>query len=133
MSKYHHVKGEDMFVQEIQEYNSEEAQKLPMLDWNEFVEGGYLLEINRRVLHPVGLSMVVIFDNNNPIGVSITDQRKDNEGILLKLTEENISSICEKHKRYTDELLAKELDRLNNVSVTYEEYVQYVQALYVDR
>lgn len=49
----------------------------------EFVDEGYLFEVNRRVLHPLGLALTVSYDDDHPEEVTlagIQDDREDPEG-----------------------------------------------------
>jgi hypothetical protein len=49
------------------------------------LDSGLLFEINRRVLHPFGLALEVISDNNgNPLHIGdLWDYRNDPEGIIF--------------------------------------------------
>jgi len=52
----------------------------------EFVEGGYLQELNREFLHPLGLAMSVIIEEDDDGNVEfggIVDSRDDPEGIVF--------------------------------------------------
>lgn len=53
------------------------------IDATEFREKGYLFEVNRQFLHPLGLALVTKFDEegNESIG-GIWDYRDDPEGML---------------------------------------------------
>lgn len=56
----------------------------PMLSPVELVEGGYLQEINRLLLHPLGLALsVAIYDDEGKATLSVTDCRSDPEGIYF--------------------------------------------------
>lgn len=49
----------------------------------EFVDEGYLQELNRRFLHPLGLALEVFVDNGRPVAFSgVWDYRDDPEGII---------------------------------------------------
>lgn len=51
----------------------------------EFRESGYLQELNRRFLHPLGLAMSVsIDDDDNETFGEIWDSREDPEGICFR-------------------------------------------------
>jgi hypothetical protein len=58
---------------------------MKMMDIKEFVELGYLQELNRLSLHPLGLALVVsIDDETGEYKLSgIWDQRDDPEGIVF--------------------------------------------------
>lgn len=50
----------------------------------EFREGGYLQELNRRFLHPLGLAMSVFVDEDgNETFGNIIDCRDEEEGIIF--------------------------------------------------
>ena len=56
------------------------------IDIKEFVDVGYLQEINRTFLHPLGLALTVKIDKNNNYQIdSILDFRDDDEGIYYDL------------------------------------------------
>ncbi len=59
------------------------AEPLKKMDINEFIDEGYLSEINRRFLHPLGLAMFVSNTDEEPdvwtIG-GVYDDREDEEG-----------------------------------------------------
>lgn len=51
-----------------------------------FVKKGYLQELNRRFLHPLGLALEISIDNNNNEMLSgIWDYRDNNEGIYYDI------------------------------------------------
>jgi hypothetical protein len=51
---------------------------------NQFVELGYLQELNRQFLHPLGIALLVIKDSNgNHTLHAIQDCRDDIEGIIF--------------------------------------------------
>ena len=52
------------------------------LDLKEFREGGYLQELNRRFLHPLGLALEMKIEDDGSTKLSgIWDYRDDSEGI----------------------------------------------------
>lgn len=54
------------------------------LDINEFREFGYLHEVNRQFLHPLGLALVVtISDCGTEKVLGVLDNREDPEGIIF--------------------------------------------------
>jgi hypothetical protein len=61
------------------------------IDIKEFREKGYLQELNRRFLHPLGLALEIIIDddNNEKLG-GIWDYRNDEEGIYYDIEKSNI-------------------------------------------
>ena len=57
---------------------------IPKMDIKEFVEKGYLQELNRQFLHPLGLALEVQIGNENNYSLSgIWDYRNDPEGIYF--------------------------------------------------
>lgn len=54
------------------------------MNLKEFVEIGLLQEINRRILHPMGLALSVYIDDDGKCGWGdIWDYRNDPEGIIF--------------------------------------------------
>lgn len=59
--------------------------ELNLLNINEFVEKGYLQEANRLFFHPLGLSLVVKYDEDSQqfaLG-GVLDCRSDEEGVVF--------------------------------------------------
>ncbi len=57
------------------------AEKIKRINIKEFREKGYLQELNRRFLHPLGLALeVIIVGSEEKLG-GIWDYREDDEGI----------------------------------------------------
>ena len=66
-----------------------------MMDIEEFINEGYLQELNRRFLHPLGLALEASYDHKNehqPWSLSgVWDCRENPEGIKFKsLDEESV-------------------------------------------
>jgi len=60
--------------------------KIKKIDIKEFREKGYLQELNRRFLHPLGLALSIsIGDNGCERLDSIWDYREDKEGIYYDI------------------------------------------------
>lgn len=55
----------------------------------EFIEKGYLQELNRRFLHPLGLALEIVENNSEFKLNGIIDCRKDKEGISFNLKNSN--------------------------------------------
>ena len=57
-----------------------DRQRMPI---GEFVSEGYLQELNRRFLHPLGLALEVVLDEHgNPFAFGgVWDHREDPEGV----------------------------------------------------
>lgn len=53
----------------------------PLMDLREFQDAGYLSEVNRQVLHPLGLALAVMHDDDGEVtGWGVYDDREDPEG-----------------------------------------------------
>jgi hypothetical protein len=54
------------------------------LDWNEFISGGYLQEVNRTFFHPLGLALEAEIKDDRCVGIKgIWDYRDDPEGVIF--------------------------------------------------
>jgi hypothetical protein len=76
------------------------SKKQKYMDIKEFREKGYLQEVNRRFLHPLGLALEIFQDENGTEQISgIWDFREDLEGIYYDLensSEERIATFKQK-------------------------------------
>ena len=64
------------------------------LDLKEFKDGGYLQELNRRFLHPLGLAMAVKVGEDGEVTFdSIWDCRDDVEGIVYDAMKQKASTL----------------------------------------
>ena len=80
------------------------------IDIKEFREKGYLQELNRRFLHPLGLGLEVVLDDNGTETLGgVWDYRNDEEGILYDIS----SSDDERKARFSNnkKFIDSELDR----------------------
>jgi hypothetical protein len=60
------------------------------IDIKEFREKGYLQELNRQFLHPLGLALEIIIEDNGSEKINgIWDYREDQEGIFYDLKNSN--------------------------------------------
>lgn len=89
------------------------------IDIKEFREKGYLQELNRRFLHPLGLALEVIMDNNgNEELGGVWDYREDEEGIYYDISnsDSNRKERFSKNKKFIDDELQsripKRIDKL---------------------
>jgi len=85
------------------------------IDIKEFRSKGYLQELNRRFLHPLGLALEVVIeaDGSEMLG-GIWDYRKDAEGIYFDLKNsdiERINSFKNKETFINSELAKRKLVR----------------------
>ncbi len=62
------------------------SKKVKYLSMKELIEGGYLQELNRQLLHPLGLALEVTLDEGHPRGGYVSgvwDSREDPEGFAF--------------------------------------------------
>jgi hypothetical protein len=74
------------------------------MDLREFLDSGLLFEINRTVLHPLGLAMEVTVSSEDPSSVTISgiwDCRDEEEGVTY--APETFVRGSEKYQRFLDE------------------------------
>ena len=72
----------------------------------EFRQNGYLQELNRRFLHPLGLAIEVVVDDNNEETLGgIWDYRNDPVGIIydLKNSDQERKDRFLKNEKFIDE------------------------------
>jgi len=70
---------------------SKEIKRIPV---KEFRELGYLQEVNRKFLHPLGLALEVTLNDDDTESITgIWDCREDLEGILYDLKNSNSDRI----------------------------------------
>lgn len=62
-----------------------DQKEIKKIDIKEFRKKGYLQELNRLFLHPLGLALEVKVDKNNETLGGIWDYRKDEEGIYYDI------------------------------------------------
>lgn len=90
----------------------------------EFREKGYLQEINRRFLHPLGLALVTECEEDGQTKIiGVWDSRDDPEGITFGLegtTEERLNRFTENEKFITNELVKRLEYRRNNLGFEIE-------------
>ena len=80
------------------------------IDIKEFQEKGYLQEVNRRFLHPLGLALEIVQQENGDITLGgIWDSREDEEGIYydLKNSKEDRIERFEKNMKFIDSEIDK--------------------------
>lgn len=67
------------------------TDKIKRIDIKEFREKGYLQELNRRFLHPLGLALEITIDDNGDEKLGgIWDYREDKEGIYYNISNSNL-------------------------------------------
>jgi hypothetical protein len=74
------------------------------------IDNGLLFEINRRVLHPLGLAMVIDIDRNNKRQLAITAllETEDSDGFLYDEDGYNVGN--EKYQKFLKNSGQKRLD-----------------------
>ena len=78
------------------------------MDIKEFKEKGYLQEINRQFLHPLGLALEIITINNGVTVLSgIIDARDDPEGVVYDFQNRKSNSISLKKKEFIEKEMKK--------------------------
>ena len=76
--------------------------KIKRIDIKEFREKGYLQELNRRFLHPLGLALEISIDDNGDEKLGgIWDYREDKEGIYYNISNADL----ERKTRFIDKKL----------------------------
>lgn len=89
--------------------SEEEIRQVKRMDLQEFMEFGFLHEVNRLCLHPMGLALEIIFDKDPETGVlknhklgGIWDYRDDPEGLIFqKLDPEKMERVREHCRKKT--------------------------------
>jgi hypothetical protein len=88
------------------------------IDIKEFREKGYLQELNRRFLHPLGLALEIIqeHDGTEILG-SIWDYREDKEGMYYDINNSDIERInrFKEKKSFIDSELEKRNEERKNL------------------
>lgn len=87
--------------------NGHSASRSPikLLDPKEFMEFGYLQEVNRKFFHPLGLSLIVDVDSDSGSVTlsSIKDDRDDLEGVIFDTEKMESAKFLEKAVRVHEE------------------------------
>lgn len=93
----------------------EKMSEIKKIDIKEFREKGYLQELNRNFLHPLGLALEIVIeeDGTEKLG-GIWDYREDKEGMIYDIknrSEENKEEFRRKKEFVEDEFIKKAKDR----------------------
>jgi hypothetical protein len=82
--------------------------EIKRIDIKEFREQGYLQELNRKFLHPLGMALEIIIDNegNEKLG-GVWDYRNDPEGMLYAEEVIKLDRFKENVDRVTNEFAIK--------------------------
>lgn len=84
------------------------GEPIKYIDLGEFRDQGYLQELNRQFLHPLGLAMELRQTANGQWEFGgIWDYRKDVEGLYYSGGTLRSKEACEKEKRIAAELVAR--------------------------
>lgn len=95
------------------------GEPIPMMSVEEFRAKGYLQELNRRFLHPLGLALCVVVDDNGTEffgGVWKTD---DPEGIVFEISADELPEIKSRANAVADEFLDKTRVRARKLKYEY--------------
>ena len=101
--------------------------KVKRISIKEFRESGYLQELNRTFLHPLGLALEVVIDNDEEVLGGVWDYRKDKEGIYYalnnkELTDENrLNNFRRKSEFIQSEMKLRKQDRVKKLGYFIEE------------
>lgn len=90
------------------------SDNIKRIDIKEFRESGYLQELNRKFLHPLGLALeVVVGENGNERLGGIWDYRDDEEGIHydIKNSDPERISRFKEHENFANSEAEKRLNR----------------------
>lgn len=72
------------------DYPNHLEEKLKRMNIQEFMDHGYLQEVNRQFFHPLGLALeVVVSDDEEPRIGGVWDYRDDPEGIYFDIRNRN--------------------------------------------
>ena len=104
------------------------TDEIKKIDIKEFREKGYLQELNRRFLHPLGLAMEVIINKESgeeSLG-GVWDYREDTEGIYYAFNEkkftnaERLKTTQQKFDSIESELAKRSEGRIKSLGFLYE-------------
>lgn len=92
----------------------------------EFRELGYLQELNRRFLHPLGLAIEVNVDphGNETLG-RVWDSRDDPEGIIFDESIANAPGFAEKAEFVYDEMAKRARERMRSLGFNEQPHKSY--------
>lgn len=77
------AKGSDVRLGELFSHEDKSTYIVPTMSPTEFIDGGYLLEVNRRVLHPLGVAMgFSCAEDGSVLSIYFEDHREDPEGMV---------------------------------------------------
>jgi hypothetical protein len=97
----------------------------------EFREKGYLQELNRRFLHPLGLALAIdVKDDGEEVLKGVWDYREDPEGIYYDLEnsdEERKNRFYQKASYVEKELQKRKEKRKNKLGFEIEPIVQLIE------
>lgn len=86
-------------------------EDIKRINIKEFREKGYLQELNRRFLHPLGLALEVSIDDANGIEKlnGIWDYREEDDGLIYDISNSNIQreDKFKEKKKFIDEEFEK--------------------------
>jgi hypothetical protein len=111
-------------MSEFISFYEDDKKEIKKLNIKEFRENGYLQELNRQFLHPLGLALeIIIDDDDNEILGGIWDYRNDEEGILYDIKNSDsfrINTFKQKEKFIKDELEKRSILRKDKLGFIIE-------------
>ena len=95
--------------------------KIKRINIKEFREQGYLQELNRQFLHPLGMALEVIIDDegNEKLG-GVWDYRDDPEGMFYAEEIVKLDKFKENFNRVAKELIIKAEYRRNKYGYVFQ-------------
>lgn len=88
-------------------------EKIKRMPISEFHKKGYLQEVNRKFLHPLGLALEIVVDPDGRCRLGgVWDYRDDPEGMNFIIQKEEVSDFREKAARVEREWVEKEQTRI---------------------
>jgi len=102
--------------------------EVPVMSVKEFMDFGYLQEMNRTFLHPLGLALQLRHNGNLWALDCIKDFRKDDTGLIYgfaQKTQEELQPNVEKAGRVRDEMLARRAVREKELGYAVEGIFNY--------
>jgi len=102
-----------------------DMEKIKRIDIKEFRAKGYLQEINRKFLHPLGMALEVdILEDGSEALKGIWDYREDEEGMLYSKDMTHESSFKKMLKELKKSLMIRESLEKKSLVFSFSQYVR---------
>lgn len=98
---------------------------VPMISVEEFREKGYLQELNRRFLHPLGMALCVVVDDNGKEFFGGVWKSDDPEGIVFEITAAELPEIKARADSVAEDFLKHARERAR--SLKYDNGIQPIR------